>query len=110
MLPISLICYGCQKGSVTSTLVANNQKKQEGLFRGFCKGSEYNSSFQSYLSKIASTDALITQLQGLVYELRGQLNGQNYALTPDKVQTSGPLALLIPYIYISSIFFIYFIL
>ena len=45
---------------------------------------------KSYLSKIASTDALITQLQGLVYELRGQLNGQNYALTPDKVQTSGP--------------------
>ena len=51
---------------------------------------EKSQAAKSYLSKIASTDALITQLQGLVYELRGQLNGQNYALTPDKVQTSGP--------------------
>lgn len=25
-----------------------------------------------------------------LYELRGQLNGQNYTLNPDKVQTSGP--------------------
>ena len=51
---------------------------------------EKSQAAKSYLSKIASTDALITQLQGLVYELRGQLNGQNYTLNPDKVQTSGP--------------------
>ena len=51
---------------------------------------EKSQAAKSYLSKIASTDALITQLQGLVCELRGQLNGQNYTLNPDKVQTSGP--------------------
>ena len=51
---------------------------------------EKSQAAKSYLSKIASTDALITQLQGLVYELRGQLNGQNYTLNPNKVQTSGP--------------------
>lgn len=51
---------------------------------------EKSQAVKSYLSKIASTDALITQLQGLVCELRGQLNGQNYTLNPDKVQTSGP--------------------
>lgn len=51
---------------------------------------EKSQAAKSYLFKIASTDALITQLQGLVCELRGQLNGQNYTLNPDKVQTSGP--------------------
>lgn len=51
---------------------------------------EKSQAAKGYLSKIASTDALITQLQGLVYELQGQLNGQNYTLNPDKVQTSGP--------------------
>ena len=51
---------------------------------------EKSQAAKSYLSKIATTDALITQLQGLVHELRGQLNGQNYTLNPDKVQTSGP--------------------
>lgn len=51
---------------------------------------EKSQAAKSYLSKIAATDALINQLQDAVDRLRASLTSQNYALQPDKVQTSGP--------------------
>lgn len=51
---------------------------------------EKSQAAKSYLSQIASTNALIVQLQGVVDQLRASLTSQNYALQPDKVQTSGP--------------------
>ena len=51
---------------------------------------EKSQAAKNYLSQIASTDALINQLQDTVYRLRASLTSQSYALQPDKVQTSGP--------------------
>lgn len=50
---------------------------------------EKSQAAKSYLSRIASTDALIAQLRTTVQTLRSSLTSQSYTLNPDKVQTSG---------------------